>query len=226
MTNWLFVKIETVIKPTAEQRALLDQLKTAATQAADGLKAACPRDTALTPTGRLQAMLDRLEAALNASHTVHAPLITLYGSLSDEQKAQFDAVGPDAGPKTGSGGPSPSAPSPSGSADAMCSDQKPGLTDLPMERIVDVVHPSDAQQPRLDELRKANDLAIAILQSACPDRTPRTPMDRLDAVESRLNAMIRAAKAVQPALGNFYGSLTDEQKARMNLLGRRSRGDV
>jgi hypothetical protein len=31
--------------------------------------------------------------------------------------------------------------------------------------------------------------------------------------------MLEAINIVQPALENFYGSLTDEQKARFNLLG-------
>ena len=32
--------------------------------------------------------------------------------------------------------------------------------------------------------------------------------------------MIEAANTVKPALGSFYGSLTTEQKARFNRLGR------
>jgi LTXXQ motif family protein len=102
----------------------------------------------------------------------------------------------------------------------MCSEQKRGLTELPLERIAGMVHPSEMQQPRLDDLREANDQAVAILQAACPDRLPRTPMDRLGAIESSLDAMIHAAKAIQPALRDFYGSLTDEQKAHMNALTR------
>jgi hypothetical protein len=38
-------------------------------------------------------------------------------------------------------------------------------------------------------------------------------------MEQRLNAMLGATKIVQPALESFYGSLTDEQKARFNQLG-------
>jgi LTXXQ motif family protein len=217
---WPLARIESAIKPTAEQRVLLDQLEAAAARAANGLKVSCPGDAALTPTGRVQAMLDKLEAAVNASHTVHAPLMTLFDSLSDEQKVRFDAFGPDAGPRAGAAGPSPS-----GSAEEMCSGQMRELTELPIERIASVVHPSDAQQPKLDELRKASDHAVAILQTACPNRIPRTPVDRLDAIESRLDAMIRAAKTVQPALKDFYGALTDEQKARMKALGPPPRGD-
>jgi hypothetical protein len=48
-----------------------------------------------------------------------------------------------------------------------------------------------------------------------------TPPGRLAAMEGRLNAMLQALDVVQPALVDFYGSLTDEQKARFNQLGVR-----
>ena len=38
-------------------------------------------------------------------------------------------------------------------------------------------------------------------------------------MEQRLNAMLEAINIVQPALESFYGSLSDEQKARFNQLG-------
>jgi hypothetical protein len=155
-------------------------------------------------------MIERLQAASNASHAVHAPLMTFYGSLSDEQKARFDAIGPDVGSKVGIAGP----------GDAACSQQKPAIADLPTERIADAVGPSDSQQGKLDELAKANTRAIAILQAACPDREPRTPVGRLEAIETRLDAMTQAAKTIQPVLKEFYGSLTDEQKSRFNTLGQ------
>jgi hypothetical protein len=44
-------------------------------------------------------------------------------------------------------------------------------------------------------------------------------MDRFDALAKRLDAMAAAVKTVRPALADFYGSLTDEQKARFNMLG-------
>jgi len=210
ITAWPFERIRSVVAPAAEQQALLDALKDVARQAANLLKASCPHEAALTPTGRLAAMIERLQAALNASHAVHAPLMTFYGSLSDEQKARFNAIGPDSGPKLQTARP----------PDAPCSEQKSPLADLPTERIADAVGPSDAQKGRLDELAKANTRAIAILQTACPDREPQTPVGRLEAIETRLGAMIEAAKTIQPALKEFYGSLTDEQKSRFNTLGQ------
>lgn len=215
LTAWPFAKMENVLRPTAEQQAYLDELKAAAAKAAEALKASCPQAAALTPTGRLEAMLMRLQGTADAVHTIHAPLLKFYDSLTDEQKARFNAMGPDAGPKT----------STAQVADAnACSGQKPGLTDLPIERIEDALHPSDAQQGRLDQLTKANDQAIAILQAACPDTVPQTPVGRLDAMEKRLDAMIQAGAAIKPALQAFYASLSDEQKSRFNTLGQQAGG--
>jgi len=39
-------------------------------------------------------------------------------------------------------------------------------------------------------------------------------------MHDRLSAMVDAANALQPALNGFYGSLTNEQKAAFNTLGR------
>jgi hypothetical protein len=39
-------------------------------------------------------------------------------------------------------------------------------------------------------------------------------------MDKRLTAMVDAANAVKPALEDFYGSLTAEQKARFNRIGR------
>ena len=43
-------------------------------------------------------------------------------------------------------------------------------------------------------------------------------MVRIDAMEQRLDTMLRVINIVQPALQKFYGPLTDEQKERFNRL--------
>ncbi|MSP33055.1 MAG: hypothetical protein EXR03_09605, partial [Pseudolabrys sp.] len=72
----------------------------------------------------------------------------------------------------------------------------------------------------LNRLEEATAKAVSIMQAACPDQTPLTPPGRLEAMETRLTAMIEAANTVKPALGSFYGSLNAEQKARFNRIGR------
>jgi hypothetical protein len=39
-------------------------------------------------------------------------------------------------------------------------------------------------------------------------------------MEQRLDAMLQAIETVRPALTQFYGSLSDEQKARFDRMGR------
>ena len=39
-------------------------------------------------------------------------------------------------------------------------------------------------------------------------------------MQQRIEAMIAAANTVRPALEEFYASLNDEQKAKLNRLGR------
>jgi hypothetical protein len=214
ITAWPFEQIGRVLAPTAQQQALLDELKAAAAQAANDLKASCTREAALTPTGRLQVILDRLLASLNAVQMVRPPLMKFYDSLTDEQKVRFNAIGPRVGK---------AAAVLTEAQEAACSAQKSGLIELPIERIEDVVRPAGGQQDGLERLSKANDQAVAVLQAACPDSIPQTPVGRLDAIEKRLEAMIQAAKIIQPALQEFYASLSDEQKSSFNTLGQEVR---
>jgi hypothetical protein len=46
-----------------------------------------------------------------------------------------------------------------------------------------------------------------------------TSSGRVAEMQRRLTAMLDAIKIVQPPLEDFYGALTEEQKARFNQLG-------
>ena len=83
-----------------------------------------------------------------------------------------------------------------------------------------MIRPAGKQKETLDQLREATEKAVQGLQAACPDSVPLTPVGRLQAMEKRLEAMIEAAKLVQPALDEFYATLSSEQKARFNALGQ------
>jgi len=89
-------EIEARVHPTEAQRASLANLKDASAKAAEMLKASCEPDSAsaLTPPARLAAIGKRLDAMLKAVETVRSALDDLYGELTDEQKAQFEAIGP------------------------------------------------------------------------------------------------------------------------------------
>jgi LTXXQ motif family protein len=74
------------------------------------------------------------------------------------------------------------------------------------------------QKPALDQLSTASSKAATELEKSCPTETPQNPADRLDAINKRLNAMIEAVNTIRPALNNFYASLSDDQKARFNVM--------
>jgi hypothetical protein len=48
---------------------------------------------------------------------------------------------------------------------------------------------------------------------------PQGPVARLDAVKTRLQAIVATMSTVRPKLQAFYASLSDEQKARFNTMG-------
>jgi len=110
------------------------------------------------------------------------------------------------------------APS-TGNMVAACSQGAGSFIDLPAQRIEKVVQPTAQQQNAFDDLKKAVQKAGDQLQASCPTAVPKSPVARVDMVETRLTAMAEAIKSVRPDLQNFYASLSDEQKARFNTIG-------
>ncbi len=216
ITAWPFAEIQRKVGLNDEQKQLLGEVRKAAADAAATFKASCPAENAfpLTPPGRLTAMTGRLQATLDAVKVVRPALDKFYNSLSDEQKERFNQLGP----KQPANNPETTAALPQDSKS--CSEAKPGLANLPIEKIADVVKPTDAQQASLKNLQDATDKAVATLQAACPDEIPLTPPGRLAAMGKRLQAMVDAATTVKPALDSFYASLSNEQKARFDRIGQ------
>ena len=209
LTDWPIERIAQTVQPDDAQRAALDQLRDATAKALDILKASCPTELPSTPTGRIAAMQQRLEAMLQAVRTVRPAIETFYQSLSDEQKARFNALGPedDQGQQQARRDLSQA-----------CGERASGIASLPIERIERSVQPNEAQRGALKELEDATVEAVNLLKSECPTYRPLTAVGRLEAMEQRLDAMLRAVQTVQPALERFYSSLSDEQKERFNRL--------
>ena len=122
-------------------------------------------------------MTARLEATLQTVQTVRPALENFYASLSDEQKERFNELGPK---------PTAANAEAREAAQAVdsCKQPKPGLANLPIEKIEDVINPTDAQEAELNKLQDATSKAVEIMQAACPDETPLTPPGRLDAMAS------------------------------------------
>lgn len=209
VTAWPLADIAQAVRPTPEQRALLDELKTAAANAAGVFKDSCTETYALTPPGRLRAMMNRISATLEAVKIVRPALENFYNSLSDEQQARFNALGPNVGERS---------PQQQEASSEGCGDPKSSLTQLPIQRIEAVLHPAGKQKEALDRLSEATAKGVEGLQAACPNDAPLTPIGRLETMQHRLEAMLTAAKLVEPALDEFYATLSSEQKARFNRL--------
>jgi hypothetical protein len=171
----------------------------------------------LTPLGRLDALERRLEAIIKAIEIVRPALANLYGSLSDGQRQRLDAIGVEESQQgreiatTRSAEPATLA--------SLCSDQSASFTRLPVQRIEEIVKPTEQQQSALEVLQQASAKAANQLRASCPAQTPETPLARLDATTGRLSAMVQALSNLRPVLGTFYASLSDEQKAQFNNMG-------
>ena len=204
------------MQPTDAQRPALDELRAASAKAIEMLKSGCPKDLPSIPTGRLAAMESRLQVMLAAVQTVRPALERFYQSLSDEQKARFNAIAPAAGDADAAG-------KDQRDLTKFCDERSPGVTDLPIDRIGQAVQPTPVQRAALDELKDASVKAAEGLKVSCPTYQTLTPTGRVEAMEKRLDATLGAVKTVGPALAKFYNSLSDEQKARFNSLRSASR---
>ena len=205
-------KFQQALKPTEEQRAALSDLANASVKAAQDIKAACPTDIALTAPTRLAAMQKRIEVMITAVQAVQPPLEKFYGLLSDEQKARLTALGNDQRQSKTTG-------QTSGSLAQTCSAAPPGVIEWPTAQIDQTVRPTDAQRASLVALQNATTQAADLLKASCLTSDPLTPPARLAAVGKRLDTMLRAVKMVSSALNDFYGTLSDEQKARFEAIG-------
>ncbi len=107
---------------------------------------------------------------------------------------------------------------PTGDAAQACGGMAPGVTDLPIDRIARTVHPTGSQVAGLDGLKSASSRANEVLKAACPSEVPLTPVRRLDVVTKRLDALIQVVDIVRTPLGDFYDSLSDEQRKSLDAM--------
>jgi LTXXQ motif family protein len=213
VANWPIDRIQQLVSPDEQQRMALDDLANASMKAAQIIKSGCPTSVAFTPTGRLAAMQQRIESMEQAVETVRGPLDTFYGSLTDEQKAKFNATNqPPAEQQNGR------RREPAPETGQSCSAAN-SVTQWPEARIEAALRPDEGQQAKLKALQNAATQAAQQLAASCPSEMPTTPPARLAAVSKRLDVMLTAVKGVRGALDNLYGDLSDEQKAQFNKIG-------
>ncbi|HKH01703.1 MAG TPA: Spy/CpxP family protein refolding chaperone, partial [Bradyrhizobium sp.] len=210
-------QIQQAIEPDDAQRAALDELASASEQAAREISAACPTQIPPSAPARLAAMQRRIEAMISAVGIVQPALQKFYDLLNEEQKARLNALGQDqrrieAAKNQGDA---------NASTAESCGIAPMAVTGWPEAEIDAKVHLTEAQRASLGALQDATTQAAAMLKASCQPTEAITPPARLEAVGKRLDVMLQAVKSVRAALDDFYGQLSEEQKAQFEAIGPR-----
>jgi hypothetical protein len=213
-TDWPASEIERSISLTADQRAALEQLRSAIGDAVEAIKAGCRDAAERTPVERIRAMQNSLWAVRDAAILIRAPLDRFYDTLDDEQKKQF--VIADAAPD-----PRSAAAATRGAARneiaRMCGvPSRP--SDNPIRRIERELRLTPIQRASFDELQKKTSEMGQFLLASCLQPIPSTPTARLDAATDRLTAVVFAANHVGLALNDAYNRLSEQQQAKLKAF--------
>jgi hypothetical protein len=136
---------------------------------------------------------------------VRQPLEAFYRPLSDEQKEAVVAA-----LAAGRQGRAASL------LDPDCGAAQPNV--WPAANVERAVHPTEAQRASLAALEEAAAKAAELSKGACPQGDLITPTARLDAVGKRLDALLQTVKTMIGPLNDFYGMLSDGQKARFDAI--------
>lgn len=203
-------RIDQAISLTPEQQKALGDLRAAVRTAIDGEAAACRGDLPATQPERLRAMIDGLWAMRYAEFRIRPALEKFYGSLTDAQKAQLDEEPQTVG---SSEALPPTTPA------AICSEPVAAEAN-PFDQIQRALQPTAEQRKSLQMLYGASMEMAQFLSSTCPNETPATPMARLSAASDRVMSLLHAAMGIEPMLGEFYASLSDQQRRRFNSAVR------
>src|SRR5262249_45717219 len=185
----------------------LDDLAAGLAKGGDTAKAAGPASgTVASPEQRLDAMTDRTWALRQAVVIMRTPLESFYDALDAAQKARLDGAPAEperretnADADAGAPNDAPHSGASSSGPARLCGDPAARMTAWPGEQIERRVRPTQEQRASLQMLQMTTQGMAQMLLASCPRAAPATPLDRLDAAEKRLNAMLYATRVVGPA---------------------------
>jgi hypothetical protein len=180
----------------SDQRATLDELRTALGVAVErGRTALC--GAAAAPAGdRFKPMIDGLWTMWDATILVRTPLEKFYNSLTPAQKAQLTSASPTDAKATGA-----------------CTAQR--AAEWPADRIQRAMgaaqKPTAEQRRSLEALQQRFTELAQFLAASCPQDSDPDPILRLSAAGERMNALMYAVMNMRPAMEAFDGG---QAKAR------------
>jgi len=214
------------VQPSDEQRSALEQIRAAATDAANKLNATCPKDVPAPLIDRLDTMRASLDAIKAALEPLRPVFVDAYAALNDEQKARLVAQtmsqqarsAQPAAPQSeqGAGTPNAAGDREVQSVSLGCRQWPAMLKSWPLNRIESELSLSDDQHAALYAMMAAIYRAAGDVAASCHDENALTPVARLDAELHRVDVLRQCVDAIAPAFTGFANSLNSEQNARLN----------
>ena len=213
--KWPASRIEQLLQLSDAQHATLDKVQLVANNAVKTIKSNCHQLGDLSPPDRLRALVQALWVVRDGDIAMRVPLKDFYESLTSAQKNSFAVQQPqNASP------PDDKAQGGENKQYQACAAQNIGSAERLVKEIEMKVKPDKMQAASLENLHKASSDMAKLLIASCAQPIPADPLARLDSASDQITAMTYAASNVQIALDDFYGRLSQTQKARFEATGR------
>lgn len=213
--KWPASRVEQVLQLSDAQHAALDKVQSAAADAVKTIKSNCRQLGDLSPPDRLRALVQALWVVRDGDMAMRAPLKDFYESLTSAQKNSFAFQRPqNASP------PDDKTQASENKQYQACATQNIGNAERLVKEIEMKVKPDKAQAASLENLHKASSDMAKLLIASCAQPIPADPLGRLDSASDQITAINYAASNVQIALDDFYGRLSQTQKAQFEATGR------
>ena len=213
--KWPASRIEQLLQLSDAQHATLDKVQLAANDAVKTIKSNCHQWGDLSPPDRLRALVQALWIVRDGDIAMRSPLKNFYESLTSAQKNSFAAQQPQNAPP-----PDDNAQGGENKQYQACAAQNIGSAERLVKEIEMKVKPDKTQAASLENLHKISSDMAKLLVASCAQPIPADPLARLDSASDQITAMNYAASNVQIALDDFYGRLSQTQKARFEATGR------
>jgi hypothetical protein len=213
--KWPASRIEQLLQLSDAQHATLDKVQLAANDAVKTIKSNCRQTGDLSPPDRLRALVQALWVVRDGDIAMRAPLKNFYESLTGAQKNSFAVQQPQNVPA-----PDDKTQGGENKQYQACAAQNVGSAERLVKEMEMKVRPDKTQTASLENLHKISSDMAKLLIASCAQPIPADPLARLDSASDQITAMNYAASNVQIALDDFYGRLSQTQKARFEATGR------
>ena len=213
--KWPASRIEQLLQLSDSQHATLDKVQLAANDAVKTIRSNCRQTGELSAPDRLRALVQALWVVRDGDIAMRVPLKHFYESLTSAQKNSFAVQQPQNVPP-----PDDKTQGGENKQYQACAAQNVGSAERLVKEIEMKVRPDKTQTASLDNLHKISSDMAKLLIASCAQPIPVDPLARLDSASDQITAMNYAASNVQIALDDFYGRLSQAQKARFETTGR------